>query len=84
MPEKTVEIGMQFEELIGLPNFSNVRIATQVVRRTVTDNEEAVKAGFAECQAQCGQALAEARELVLLSVKAAAKKGSYGDVRQSV
>jgi hypothetical protein len=79
----TCEIGLTVEELIGLPNYSNVRIAPQMVRKTVEDTPEAIEAGFAQIAEDVGRALAVQREVVFNSVKAAAKAGKYADIREA-
>lgn len=83
VPEGMCVVSLAMEELIGLPNYSNVRIAPQIVYRVVPDDPKAREKAFEEMGLELRDALGQQRRIILDAIKAFAKQGGYGDVRQA-
>jgi len=79
----TCKVSLALEELIGLPNYSNVRVGPAHIEREVEDTPEARKQAFDEIADELNTVLGEQRTAVLNAVKAFAASGGYGDVRKA-
>jgi hypothetical protein len=77
----TATISCSIEEKVGLPQYSNVTIGPVTITRECDDTPEARKALREEIHAELREDLAKERGIVLEAIKAFAKDGGYGDVR---
>lgn len=75
-------IGAQASELVGLPKFSNVTIGPFVAYRWVEARDDAdLERELLDLAGVINGAITHQREIVLEAVKAFARSGKYGDVR---
>lgn len=77
----TCRVSLSAQELIGLPQYSNVTIGPAFIEREVEDTKEDRAAAFAEMGNEIRGVLGEQRRIVLEAVKAFAQSGGYQDVR---
>lgn len=79
----TCRINLELQELVGLPNYSNVTIGPARIEREVEDTPEARAKAFEEIGEELREVLGQQRRIILEAVKEFAKQGKYADVRNA-